>query len=648
MSLVLKKQSSARNSKKHKKRNAVTAVGDFAHEAIAKPIEKQLNKIKPGLGDKFHEDIWLEKDSNKKNWKEPEFVDKMPKGKKSKKKSKKKSTKKRQSVKRAITAALSKPMRMRRTFKGGRGRRGRGHGGSRVGLTRMPGVRLVKGSLQSGLTMGGGWIRGTTEITPNLSLSSANNVQGGVLFSLPLSAIGIAPGSRFSSFASNYDLYCFKEAQLEIKPDIPYQIAGLIGGGYERDSADQLPGVGGQIDVPKYMEHQHWHSENITNKSSVRFPKEKNACFTVGKGPTSGKFFNRLPSSGQDLNATYQGQLVIFVHTPLATDITGQALSFPVSLGPLLFHWKIDFKEAAEKNQLEGQEDNHLASTLGPVANPLNWTTTASLQSSLQISLSTLEILTWYNGGSWNAYLPLGQWDVQLIVQFGTTGTAGFNYPPNGGGQTLISSEFTSPLLSSSNVWVMSHLRLQQTNNSSVILFANGGNSAGYTVIYAQMLIRPIPFFQGENLFTHSDHVLRSIAFAKQRFESVGTNAVDSAVERKLKMMGLFSEEKKGESKWDSMIRARFDEIRSWDRKNHPRTVEEKKGKVRIQLEEDDWEEPEETRFYHDRGYEDDDFGLMRGGMTAYPWGKKKNMVVDDEREEKKAPTTTTRSSSLK
>jgi len=147
----------------------------------------------------------------------------------------------------------------------------------------------------AGLTMKGGVISGVTEILPDLQLTSALNVSGTVLYQTAISPQVLAPGSRFADLATQYDQFCFESLQLTLGSDIPFTVNGVIGGGLERDPLDPLPAAGGIINVPKYMEHQHFTACSIANRRGVRFPNDPCAVKKSGKGPTSGFFFQSKP-----------------------------------------------------------------------------------------------------------------------------------------------------------------------------------------------------------------------------------------------------------------------------------------------------------------------------------------------------------------
>jgi len=540
-------------------------VKEAVHDTFVEPLEKTadyltatpvrvINSVagthfKP-LGQAFHENVLIEDSAMAKSQKKKK---KHTKGKGKKKRQSEKQVAKAVAVLAKEPAKVSHKQRARaaRTFN------------RAAGLSRAPAAQLgvrgarprnIKLNTSAGLTMKGGVISGVTEITPDLVVSPGDDVAGTVLVTLPLSALAIAPGSRFADFAVNYDQFIFEEAQLCLEPDLPYTDSIMLAGGFESDSLDTVPAPGGILDVKKFMEHANFHAESLlkTTKNGARFPRDPRAVVKSGRGPRGGMFYNRLPSSSStDLNTTQQGWFIIFVHTADQGTLSGSG----ISLGPLLLRWRVRFREAAERNEYEGQEDFHTVNGVGFVRDPFSWGATNEflIQPTLTAT-STLEFRTGQeNSGNYyiGAELPVGVFDIYIFVEMAATGAADFHYEPVTTAQAniaLLDYDWTlAPLSHATAVTLAAYLRVQVTGPpvTNTIwgvkcfrLFWSTGNTTGWTYnAIARLRISPVPV--NALSLRHPDHRIRGRAWAKMHSEQKSDVKLSQQVALALKRHGV-------------------------------------------------------------------------------------------------------------
>jgi hypothetical protein len=535
------------------------------HDAVIEPLEAGLDKVTrvparalsqatgthfDPLGTAFHKHVFTEMSSQSK--------------KKGSTKAKRKRNRRRASAKAAVPAvvvtqqqskrrASSKGKMPRRQFKKG------GHAPRSRPTVAGLGVRSARPRnlymhTEAGLTMKGGIISGVTEITPDLQVDFSVAKAGYVLAVLPLNALAIAPGTRLSDFAALFDLFCFLEAQLILEPDVPYTDSLMIGGGFESDSTDALPAVGGNINIKKYMDHYNFHAESLlkSSRAGARFPRNAKSVARSGGGPRGGMFYNRVPGTATDITTVQQGWLVIFVHTVDQGTLSGGAMS----LGPLLLKWKIKLREASERQQYEGQEDLHEITQTGTGAatlNPFSWTSARELQSTLDPS-STLEIETEWSGGSaLRFFLPAGIFEVRLNVGFTTLGASGQEWDAScnaGYGKVLNSDTGLVNSSIASGTTLIAWARISVTNPTfatAPFLTMNNpvSSTTGYQLAYASCRISPIP--GGATTFVHSDLRLRGAAWLACR----PADKVAAMVREQLRLLGHEAkEEKKDVSEW--------------------------------------------------------------------------------------------------
>lgn len=596
------------------------AYDTVGHAVIAAPIEKALGAKK---GKWFHDNVWLEERGL--TGVLPEFVDDLKKemnGQKSFRKGKKK--------RHAQFAALAAPSggmvavqrapRGRKGKKATRGRQKKRAYGGRKGLisafTRAPGRRNTKVNTVAGLTMRQGTVEGRTELLPSLvidgSASPSQNVQGYVLYQAAITPQTIAPGTRFAKLSALYDQYTFSDLQLEVKPDIAFTINGMLIGGYESDVLDPLPPVGGILNVTKYMEHSSFHAESVANRTSLVFPQEKKAVSKFGKGPRAGYFSNRLPAVSSQLATTNQGQLVIAVHTPVA-DSNGVSAN-AISLGPLILHWKLKLKEAAELNEIEGTEDFYIVNS-GNVANPLNFSNTYKVQSGLN---STSDLLFKSQYGAPSTYfweLPIGQYEFDLAVNYSITGVAvpqwvaaaaapGIVFMNSYGSQAITSSTFQTQIVIA---------RVNVTTAGSYQIWGISGTNTGCSYLSANARVSLLPS-GATSLLRHPSYVVRSLAFCRLR-DTTQQSLVEDEVKKQLRDAGVITKEEKKTplcTAYDEKILVAINE--------HNSELEVKKKKPKA-LEIEDYaldddqmaklvrQERFRKRLMDGKGWEDDDFG---------------------------------------
>lgn len=416
--------------------------------------------------------------------------------------------------------------------------------------------KLLRMNMNAGLTMKGGVISGVTEITPDLRIDATAASAGYVLATVPLNPLAIAPGTRLADFAALYDMFVFEECQLCLEPDLPYTDSIMLGGGFEADATDALPEVGQFINVPKYMEHSNFHAETLLRASTspAKFPRDRSAVRLSGKGPRGGFFYNRAPAN-QDLNEVQQGWIIVFVHTADQGTLSGSNLS----LGPLTMRWKLRFRDAAERNQYEAQEDYHLSTGPPPdIRNPLKWSGTDALQSTLQSS-STLEIpgkvgTSSSTTGQVYLQLPQGCWDIRMWVSYDVLGSGSVEIDaitPSGcvllNNDTSLCNSFAS-----TNTTLMAFIRLKVPNDmssSQAVLNLIYTATASYHSNYAGLVIHPAPI--SAIAYKHPDLQLRSSAWLAHTTQ----NRMQRLLREELQKMGHeIKEDKKDEHAWTEYL----------------------------------------------------------------------------------------------
>jgi hypothetical protein len=396
--------------------------------------------------------------------------------------------------------------------------------------------------------MKGGVISGVTEINPDLQVDFSVAKAGYVLAVIPLNALAVAPGTRLSDFAGLYDLFAFLEAQLILEPDIPYTDSVMIGGGFEADSGDNLPPVGGFINVKRYMDQAHFHAESLlkSSRAGARFPRTSTEVARSGKGPRGGMFYNRLPSTAVELSTVQQGWLVLFVHTADQGTLSDQTMS----LGPLLLKWKLRLRDASERQQYEGQEDLHENSgTGGGPLNPLGWTGSFALQSTLASS-STLEVPTRQSGAEMHFQLPIGLFEIRINIGYATLGATGMEIDPIANTAYCDNLNSDTGLVNSAipggtTLIGWQRVRVKNPNASSpyVRLQVATSSTTGFVAGYSSCTIRPLP--TNSLTYLHPDLRLRGAAWLACRPEG----RVASLVREQLKALGHEVKEEKEEPK---------------------------------------------------------------------------------------------------
>jgi chorismate mutase len=401
--------------------------------------------------------------------------------------------------------------------------------------------------------MKGGVISGVTELTPDLTVTTSEDIAGTVLITLPINALAIAPGSRFANFAANYDAYCFEELQVCVEPDMPYTDSLMLAGGIEHDPLDDIPAPGGLIDVAKYMEHQNFHAESLlkSTKTGAKFPKDKRAVLKGGKGPKSGMYFNRLPVSGTtntDLTTVQQGTIIIFVHTADQGSLSGQT----IHLGPVLLRWKCRFREAAERNENIASEDSHHQGSPVSITDPLIWnaasTAGPTLQSTIQVG-STMEIPTGGSSGALYALLPAGFYEARLWIDLSAAGGGTYSWLPYTVAQanyvTLLFDSIAG-VISTSTV-LAAYVRFKITGAPATVslngvpcfkLFTTSGSASGWTASDARFWLRPIPAGM-TTLLTHRNLSVRGLAWAHARDQMSSRAQLASQVAQALSSHGV-------------------------------------------------------------------------------------------------------------
>lgn len=503
-----------------------------AHDVVAKPIEAGLDLLAPGLGQKFHANVWAEMNAGA--------------GKGRKKRTKKLKRRRRKAAKAAAAVAAvaaAVPRRQRGTKTRRDLRAGRAVAAmSRQALTRAPGRRNMKMRTVGGLNMNSGVISGVTELVPDVNITATDddtneNIQGFVLYQSQITPQTIAPGTRFAAVASLYDQFDFDSIMLELKPDVPFTENGMIIGGFVADPTEKLPPVADVLNLKKWMEHSNFHTESIANKSQLIFPSDSRAAFKFSPGPKAGFYNNRIPVDATDLQMTSQGQLVVALHTPIG-DSSGAKTSGTFSLGPLLLHWRIRLKEAAELVSAGGVEDFHLSNPDSTTTNLFTWTGEMEIQKSLS-DQSGMLIPSLQESGQLLFELDVGYYEFELAVLYADTGSAGWDWPYSGDvdGIHEINQYRAIPPLSSTNKWGVNTIRLQVTEPGTYAIFGSTGTSTGWTENQAFLRVTPVP--EGSlALLKHPDHKVRSLAMCRLRDETK-VDLVAQEVKKQLLAVGL-------------------------------------------------------------------------------------------------------------
>jgi len=528
------------------------------HDAVVEPLEAAADRITRApvrvinsiagtkldpLGTAFHKQVFTETDS------------KMSSSGKKKAHSKKKRKSRKGSKKMSIGKATAIIAGQARNASSARRRRAFKKFNKSIGKSKAPVAMLgVRGArprniqlnTSAGLTMKGGVISGVTELTPDLIVNASEDIAGTVLITLPINALAIAPGSRFSNFAVNYDEMLFLECQVCIEPDMPYTDSIMIAGGLEHDPLDDIPAPGGIVDVAKYMEHENFHAESLlkSTKAGAAFPKDKRAVVKGGKGPKSGMYYNRLPSATTELTTVQQGTIIIFVHTADQGTLAGGDLH----LGPVLLKWKCKFREAAERNEHVASEDSHLQVSPNSVTDPLNWVNKGvTLQSTIQVG-STMELATGANTGSIGAVLPIGIWDIRIWFFCSGAGSGAFGWVVEGAGtnsEILTQGQITG--IASNVANQAAYVRLKVTGppvDDSIsgvpvfLLFNSSGTATGWTYSNAKMWITPVPGAM-TSLLMHRNLKVRGLAWVHAREQASKSAQLAAQVATALKAHGV-------------------------------------------------------------------------------------------------------------
>ncbi len=530
------------------------------HDAVIEPLEDAADKVTRApvrlinsvagtkldpLGTAFHKGVFTEMSS------------KSSKKASQKAKRKKKKRKNKMSTGRS-TAIISGQMRAsvkqrRKAFK--KFNHATGKSKTPAGMLGVRGARPrnIRLNTSAGLTMKGGVISGTTELTPDLVVSLAEDVAGTVLITLPINALAIAPGSRFANFSANYDEYVFEELQVCIEPDMPYTDSIMIAGGLEHDPLDDIPAPGGLIDVQKYMEHENFHAESLikSTKSGACFPKNKRAVIRGGKGPKSGMYFNRLPVSGTtntDLTTVQQGTIIIFVHTADQGSLEGD----DIHLGPVLLKWRCRFREAAERNEHIASEDSHHQGNPVSSSDLMGWVGASGSGPALQSTIQTGSTMELPTGGSTNnlwVLPPPGYWEARLEVDIGTAGSSAFQYVPfltaQANMSVLLSDGTTGGTVGLTHIAAYTRFRITgppSTNSLNGVpafkVFVASGTATSWTFSDARFWLRPIPAGMLTAL-THRNLRVRGLAWVHAREQMRASVQLSSQVAQALKAHGV-------------------------------------------------------------------------------------------------------------
>jgi len=508
-----------------------------------------------------------------------------------------------------------------------------------------------------GLTMSGGTVKGVTEISSNLTIpNSGSNVAGQILALIPLHPQLIAPGTRLSDVAAMYDQYVFSSIKFELDPSLPYACGGRLLGFVERDATDPIGSVGTAVgNVQEWMDHGSCVDRPVqggAGQARLEFPRQGKYMYRIGKGPVGGYYLNKLAVSGSttstDINNCYQGQFVLMLHTPVNTE-GGQALSYPVPLGPLRVHWTLKFREAAERSQGQSGVDKHLITNgSGATINPLNWTSTLTKQLSLQswstlgaqtrlITSGTVRGFTLSSTNALTASLNVGFYEAHLIVDYSTSGAAdwayhsaadGSAYGSTQTGVTWIDWGTQLAKLSSSNVEQGAFLQFEVLTPGELVLFASGGTSTSWIIDnYASLFIYSIPA-SAITLLKHPNLQMRSLAFQKHAAKAGTGQALAAQIRQEL---GLPPKEEKDDSLEQAWQRILQDEAKQDLRNSRAHKPVDKWDSK----EDDDWDEME---------YQHAPPTMRR----AWHEPESPTPSVKSEREERKKPASQSRVSSLK
>jgi len=535
------------------------------HDAVVEPLEaaadsitrapvRVINKIAgtklDPLGTAFHKQVFAETDSKMSSSGKKKAHSK-------KKRKSRKGSKKKMSVGKA-TAIISGQAR---NVSSARRRRAFQKFNKSIGKSKAPAAMLgVRGarprnirlSTSAGLTMKGGVISGVTELTPDLTVSTTEDIAGTVLITLPINALAIAPSSRFSTFAANYDEYCFEELQVCLEPDMPYTDSIMIGGGIEHDPLDDIPAPGGIIDVAKYMEHQNFHAESLlkSTKTGAKFPQDKRAVVKGARGPKSGMYFNRLPSPGgnADLTTIQQGTIIVFVHTADQGSLSGGT----IHLGPVLLRWKCRFREAAERMEHVASEDAHHQASTVSITDPMIWNTASAAGPVVQPTLlpgSTMEIATGGTSGALYAALNPGFYEARFFFEVSAAGTGAYYWLATAASQTNFTKLSSDAIVTTASVvtHMAGYSRFQITGPASTYtlgsvgvfrLFGSTGTATGWTLQDAKFWIRPIPYGMTQMLL-HKNISVRGLAWTHMREQMSKQAQLASQVARALQAHGV-------------------------------------------------------------------------------------------------------------
>lgn len=477
-----------------------------------------------------------------------------------------------------------------------------------------------------GLTMKGGTVSGVTEISSNLQLQSGQNVAGQVIALVPLHPQLIAPGTRLADIAAMYDQYVFSSVQFELDPTLPYAVGGRLLGFVERDATDPIGAQGTAVgNVAEWMDHGSAIDHPIqggSGQARLIFPRKGRYMYQIGKGPVGGYYLNKLAVSGSststDINNCYQGQFCLMLHTTLNTE-GGQALQFPIPLGPLRVRWTLKFREAAERNQGQSGGDKHLTTTGGSLSNPMNWTNTLTKQismlswSSIGIQTRQLGSTTTIRGASFaNGYLtanfPVGFYQIMLDVNYVTSGAANYQWiagPQVGniGNQTgvvWIDYNSTLPQLSvtpgngiSQTCWA----QFEVITPGELVIAGATGSSSGWVIdSYAVFEIFSLPG-SATSLLKHPNLLMRSLAFQNHVAKSGSGKAMADLIRQEL---GLPPKEEKDGRLELAWMRILQDEQRQDERNATAHIPREPKGRDEWDTPEedpDDWDEPQTLHF---------------------------------------------------
>lgn len=417
----------------------------------------------------------------------------------------------------------------------------------RVGfLGARPSAASVRGNklTTTGLTMRGGTVSGVTEISANIQILSGQNVAGQIIALIPLHPQLIAPGTRLADIAAMYDQYVFSKVQFELDPTLPFAVGGRLLGFVERDATDPIGAAGTAVgNVAEWMDHGSAIDHPVqggSGQSRLIFPRRSRYMYQIGKGPVGGYYLNKLAVNGSttstDINNCYQGQFCLMIHTPLNTE-GGQALSFPIPLGPLRVRWTLKFREAAERSQGQSGADKHYSNEGSPSTqtNPYGWSTTLTKQSTL-LSWSTLGLQTRITTGSTTVIrgvtstqvsmtgaFPIGFYAVFMTVDWSASGASSVSFRSSANptsiwaaqtGVTWLDYDETYPQLSSGGLQSMScMLQFEVTVPGELVLAYVTGSTTGWILDgYASMHIVTLPA-SATSLLKHPNLTLRGLAF---------------------------------------------------------------------------------------------------------------------------------------